>query len=385
MRRLFLLFFAFLILPSTDAQTEQSPIIALTEGAIYALDTETGESQMLVPAPSAYRFMREILYQPITVFSQNWLSPDGQFLAYAMTYPSYPAQEISEASEFTQRLFLLDLENRSFPISLNLDASLNYSVKSVAWSQDSALLYVLILGGKREAPQWSLILIERGNWAQQISIPLDPLAYATGRSIFATENAVVVMDKGLQTPSNQFRLFNNAGEEIQDFIVDWTISPDVNLYLNTPFTPLLIEEQTTYGFVDMNGNYLLYQADFSTGEISEAEFGYPAMLSRSAIDTSLRLFPFFYTGDSTRLLIFDRADTYMGEIGSLSVYAYPMSSESIGSTFALSPDWQQLAYLQDNQLMLWENGESRSLDFTATIIVWASPIYMPFSPDYFRG
>jgi hypothetical protein len=385
MRRLFLLFFAFFILPSTDAQTEQAPIIALSEGAIYALDNETGESEMLVPAPSAYQFMREILYQPITVFSQNWLSPDGQFLAYAMTYPSNPAQEISEDSEFTQRLFLLDLENRSFPISLNLDASLNYSVKSVAWSQDSALLYVLILGGKREAPQWSLIIIERENWTQQMSILLDPLAYATGRSIFATENAVVVMDKGLQTPSHQFRVFNQQGEAIQDFIVDWTISPDVNIYLNTPFMPIEIDGETRYGYVHMFGNYLLYQVDFSTGESSEAEFGYPAMLSRNAVDSSLRLFPTFYSGDSMGLLIFDSEDNYIGELEALRAFAYLMSGESIGSTFALSPDGQKLAFLQDNQLMLWENGESRSLDFSADIIVWASPIYMPFSPDYFRG
>jgi hypothetical protein len=385
MRRLFLLCFVFLLVPSSYAQAERSPLIALSEGAIYALDAETGESEMLVPAPSAYRFMREILYQPITVFSQNWLSPDGQFLAYAMTYPSNPAQEISEDSEFTQRLFLLDLENPRFPMSLNLDASLNYSVKSVAWSQDSALLYVLILGGKREAPQWSLIIIERDNWTQQISIPLDSLAYATGRSIFATENAVVVMDKGLQSPRNQFRLFNQQGEAIQDFIVDWTISPDVNLYLNTPFMPIEIDGETRYGYVHMFGNYLLYQTDFNTGESSEAEFGYPAMLSRNAVDSSLRLFATFYSGDSMGLLIFDSEDNYIGELESLRAFAYPMSGESIGSTFALSPDGQQLAYLQDNQLMLWENGESRSLDFSADIIVWASPIYMPFSPDYFRG
>jgi hypothetical protein len=322
---------------------------------------------------------------PITVFSQNWLSPDGRFLVYAMSYPTNPDEEINEDSEFTQRFFLLDVENPRFPISLTFEASLSYLVKSVAWSQDSRLLYVLMVGSNGEESQWALILIERDNWTQQISIPLDSLAYATGRSIFATENGVVVMDRGFQSPVYQFRLFDNAGEAIQELTVDWTLSPDVNLYVNTPFTPLVIEGQTRYGFVNMYGNYLLYQADLNTGEISEANFGYPAMLSRSAIDSSLRLFPFFFTGDSTGLLIFDSEDTYMGEIESLRVYAYPISGESIGSTFALSPDGQSLAYLQDNQVMLWENGESRSLDFTADILVWAAPIYMPFSPDYFRG
>src|SRR5262245_25182826 len=126
MRRLFLLcFFALSILP-THAQTEQSPIIAISEGAIYALDAETGEAELLVPAPNAYEAMRELVYQPITVSSSEWLSPDGQYLAYTMLYPSNPDEEIDENSGFVQHLFLLDLENPNRPISLSFGAETPY-------------------------------------------------------------------------------------------------------------------------------------------------------------------------------------------------------------------------------------------------------------------
>src|SRR5689334_13866035 len=105
MRRFFFLLclLAFFSL-SNHAQTEQRPLLALHDGAIYAIDVATGESEMLVPAPSAYEAMLEFVW-PITIFSENWLSPDGQFLTYAMTYPVKPAEEISENSDFIQRFF----------------------------------------------------------------------------------------------------------------------------------------------------------------------------------------------------------------------------------------------------------------------------------------
>jgi hypothetical protein len=372
-------FLALFALPKTQAQAEPVPVIAVSEGAIYAINAGDGSAEMLVPAPHAYDEMLEFVYRPITLTSAEWLSPDGRYLAYRVLFPTNPDEEIDDNTDFTQRLFLLDFENPNRPISLSFAAERS-NIESVAWSFDSSLLYVLVND--------SLRIIERDNWTAEITVDVGDAHSSQNpvlsRRVFATESGVVMADGGDYSVEIDFTLFDNEGNQLNYFVVDYTLSPDVNLFLNTPFTPIEPDGKVQYPFTDFYGQ-LLFVTDFATGESSEGDYSRPAMLSRNAIDSSLRLFPSLYSGDYMILTIIDSEDNYLDDIVEVSAYAYGVSGYGIGSTFALSPDGQQLAYLEDENLMLWENGEARSLDFAASVIVWSAPIYLPFSPDYFRG
>lgn len=386
MRQLFLILSLILLLVSSQAhaQTNHTPIIALNEGAIYAVNPLDGSAEILVPAPNAYAESREFSHDPVTVFSAEWLSPDGQYLAYRMLYPLNPAEPIDENTSFTQRLFILDLAKRTFPASLNLGINAPYIIESLTWSLDGNLLYVLVQADN----QWFLAIIERETWELQSTVNLASLDRVKSRRIYATENGLIMLDRGIQSLIYQFTRLDSAGLELNSFEIDWTISDAVNLYVNTPFTPLLVDGVMTYAFVDMRSGELLYTVDFATGEVSEFESGYfTGMISPWNPSNSLRISAGTFSGDGLELYIRDAESHYLGGSSYINAYAFGILGDSIGSTFAISPDGQSVVYLEDDVVMtLWENGESRILDFEARVVVWAAPSYVPvYDPAYLRG
>lgn len=381
MRQLFVLLCLLLVLSQSHAQ-EESPIIALHEGAIYAVNPEDGSAEILVPAPNAYEETREFSYDPVTVFSAEWLSPDGQYLAYRMLYPLEPSEPIDESTGFTQRLFILDLLNGGFPESISLVANEATFIQSVAWSLDGSLLYVLVNN--------TVKIIERDNWTNQATVELGDgnrsQAPVIGRQVFATENGFVVADTGEYELAIEFTVFDFEGNEQNFFKIDWSLSENINLYVNTPFTPLVVDGSVGYAFVDTYGQ-ILYLADFATGEAVEFDSGYfTGMVSRTNPEDSLIITAGYYYGDGLALIIRDNENNYLGETENIRAYAFGILGDSMGSTFAFSPDGQSIAYLEDEGVRIWEDGESRSLDFSADVVVWASPLYVPvYDPDYFRG
>lgn len=65
-RLLIMLCLSLFVLPfsTTRAQDQQSPILALHEGAIYAVSPIDGSAQTLVAAPDNYQALREELSTP---------------------------------------------------------------------------------------------------------------------------------------------------------------------------------------------------------------------------------------------------------------------------------------------------------------------------------
>jgi hypothetical protein len=386
---IYLCFLTFIV-GSAQAQDELPPIIALNEGGIYTVSVD-GHAEMLVAPPENYQAIRETRSDPVTLFSAEWLSPDGQYLVYRVKQPIDPLAPINENTAYTDSLFLLDLQNGSVPQALELKAAANYAVGSVAWSPDGAFLYIVILAFNpgNDTSAWALEILERDDWTRQLHIDLNAPDYAMARRIFATETGVVVWDRGVQSPVYAFTLFDSSGEQINQFEVDWNVSPDVNLYINTPFTPLAMADIVRFALTHNFTGEILFQVDFATGEVSAFNHSHlSGMVSGSAPDSSIRLSPVFFSGDNLGLYIRDIENNYLGDIEHVKAHAFFVLGDYMGMQFSLAPDGQMLAYLQgDNQaLMLWENGEIRDLDFTAEVVVWSAPLYVPIhDPNYFRG
>jgi hypothetical protein len=382
MRQLIILLCLSLFLSQSNAQSEETPIIALHEGAIYAVKPSDGSAEILVPASSAYGEV----YEPASFFSAEWLSPDGQYLAYRMTYPVNPAEPVSETSNRTHRLFILDLQTGTFPHPISLGAFPSYDIDSVAWSPDGNFLYVLIaISGEEEILQ--LVIIEREQWQNQIVIPVEPSDDAPKRSIFAIEDTFVLQERGWMAGANIMTAFDNEGEVVKRFELSNDYGYWLDFFISTPFTPLFVDGQSEYSLIDYSSNEILYQIELLTGEVSEFPDGYvPAMVSRTNPETSLRVSLEYENESPNQLYIRDTEANYLGSSNPLRYQAFGPEGDSMGSTFALSPDGQSLAWLEDNELILWQDGGTRGLGFSADVIAWASPLYIPvYDPEYFGG
>lgn len=384
--RLFWIIISFILVsaPPIHAQDDAPPLIILDKGGIYAVSSR--RSTALVEAPENYDEFVETHYERPTLFSAEWLSPDGQYLAYT-TFARDPQRPERVAMEnLSSALYLLDLHNGGKPIPVRLSQNGIYAIKSVVWSADGAMLYVLA-HPSRSAPS-VLMFVARDAWDDlpaAVTLPIPDYAFA--RRLIPAPQGVVVQDNGLTLPEYRFWWFETPDSVPVTYTVDYTISPDVNLYVNTPFTPLWIEDELRYGLVNMFSGELLYTVDLTTGAVSPPDdFGnLTALVSGLAPDDSLRVSTGMYS-DFTLLILYDPENTNLGSVDRVRSYAFGIFGDSIGSTFALSPDGQTLAYLQDGEIYLWQAGESAPLDISAQVIAWSPVQHIAmYYPAYFIG
>lgn len=383
--RWFLIVFCLLLLivPVVNAQNESPPIIVLNAGGIYAVSPLDGSVETLVEPPLDYADIREQALDPVTVFSAEWMSPDGQYLAYRRVRGDALSVMLANEVSPPHALFVLDVENGGDPVQLDLQdggqTRINTYIESVAWSDDGSRLYVAVIIADLATDErvWSLVYYERDVWDEPIFLPLPDTGYAMTRQILPATDGMVILDRGIQSPVFEFWLYDEAGEEVNNFTVDWNLSPDINFYINTPFNPLLVEETLYYGLVMQASDILLFQVDFASGEATELDFGYhPAMVSATSMDTSLRIWAGFYSGDNLSLVIFDADGNYLDETGGIRAYAFGIAGDNVGSTFALAPDGQTIAYLVSGELTLWQDGTTTTLPVTAEALAWGPRLYI---------
>lgn len=378
--------------PAAAAQTDSPPILALNAGGIYAVSPADGSVQTLVAPPADYDALHEQTHDPVTVFTAEGLSPDGQHLAFRTLRRNAPTEAETDEVGTTHALFVLDVQNGGDPIPVTLvdsdQARSTVYIESLAWSADGTRLYAAILtSGETSEAQESLVYVERGVWDNPVAVAIPKPGYAMARHIFATNDGIVVMDRGIQSPRYVFTLFDPDGQQVNHFEVDWNVSPEVNLYINTLFTPLLVDDTVRFGLVAQRTNELVFQIDFASGDVMPFDSGYfPGMISASAPDTSLRASAGYYDGDTIALFIRDEQNRYVGETGFFHAYAFGISGDSTGSTFTLSPDGQAIAYLENGALMLWQNGTATPLGFTAEALAWGPTRNIPvYDPMFLAG
>ncbi len=369
MRRLLIALSILLLSVSSSgasAQAELPPLLILNDGGIYAISPQDGAILETIAA-----------VDPANYFSAEWISPDGEILAYSTRGGSAPV--------FTHTLFLLNLIEGGDPITLTLtdDDDVNVQVDSVAWSSDSMYLYALITTQtpRQSEPDWAIAVFQRDQWDTPNLIPLDPpAAPRIFRSMFAAGDAAVVLDWSIRDASHEFKTYSPGGELLNTFSVTGDLSPDINLYANTTqLNPLMIDGSARYVFGNlMMANMLVYQADLMTGEISEMEMGYfSALISRTAPEASLRVSLINLDGQFGELSIRDADAVYLDYVQGVPQFAYGIQGDSRGSTFTLSPDGQALAFLREGMVNVWRDGVLTSLDVSAEVIAWQSPLIVP--------
>jgi hypothetical protein len=394
MRWLLVMFCLFmLVVPVAHAQTDLPPILALYAGGIYAVSPVDGSVQTLVAPPADYEVSHDETRAPVTVFSAEWLSPDGQYLAFRAMRSDAPAEAQASGGVIPHALYVLDVQHGGDPLPatlLNDPAGTYAHVESVAWSADGARLYAAIVTfdtASTEQLGWSLVYVERGAWDHPVAVPIPDLEHAMARRIFAAGDGMVVMDRGIQSPRYVFTLLDPAGQQVSHFELHRNVPPGVNLYVNTPFTSLRVDDTLRFGLVNMWTGELAGQVDFVTGDVTPFDRGYfPGMVSDSAPDSSLRVLAGYYSGDLISLLIRDDSNGTVGETDIFRAFAFGILGHTIGSTFALSPDGQALAYLDDGALMFWHDGTATALDFTAEALAWGSARYIAiYDPEYLAG
>lgn len=366
MRVFCLLAVCLLLALPTLAQDEIAPIIVLNEGGIYAVSPDDGSTQALVAAPEEYAALRQETGDPVRVFSADWLSPDGQLLVYRTLLP-----------EMRHTLTVLDIASGAGTTVALPEPSY---VESVAWSPDGARLAVVGQDiRENQAAGWWLNVFERDAWdSAVVTARLTSPDYAMSRRVFMTPDGIVLYDHGIQSPRIMLNVLDEAGETRHQIDLDTARLPELNLYLNTPLNPLLVDNQYQFGLTRQSTDELAFVASFDTGDITEYDFGYfPALVSALAPDTSLRVSYSQNNGDNTLLLIRDANGDYVGDIDGVRTYAFGIANDNAGSTHVVSPDGQTLAWLDGDQLMLWRDGESQPLGVTAQALAWALPLYVP--------
>ncbi|MEZ4672091.1 MAG: hypothetical protein R3E39_29650 [Anaerolineae bacterium] len=364
----------FALLPA-NAQEAPTPIIAVKDGSIYAFSPANDSAEPLLSAPDHYAEIAENNRKPVVLTSAEWLSPDGRYLAYRVIVPTNSAIAITPTSRFTQALFVLDLHDPKSSVSINLGTD-ETTIESVAWSLDNTRLYVLA--------NHTLNILARDDWALQTSVdvggPHPSQAPVISRRIFASDAGVVLVDAtdGRQPIGINFTVFDADGGQVTAFQADWNSTPGTTFY--SPFEPLEVDGIVQYGFVD-NYNTLVYLGSFAPATVNAVEDfnrGYATigMVSRNAPETSLQVTVFGYE-TTFDLSVRDAQGSWLADIPQLRAFAYGgYSGDHFGTRFALSPDGQTLAYLSDKGLAIWHEGESRTLDFTADVIIWSPPQYV---------
>lgn len=368
----------------TFAQAEgETPIYFLQDGGIYAVYPSDGAVETWVEPASNHAAVFEEVFQQSLLFSAEWLSPDGAYLAYTTFARDEADPEAIDTSALSAELYVLDLSTgESLPVTLTDDTLT--SIPSLAWSPDGASLYVIGTQGAAD----TLFIVEREAWdAEPTSTELPAVGYAMARRVFAADQGIVIEDRGLQSPSYTFFYYDQAGSQVNEYTVDWNVSPDVNLYINTPFTPLLVDDSLRYGLVSMMDE-LIFTVDLASGAVEPMpDYGYiPALISGLEPDASLRVSTSMYTGDYTALILRDLDNNIVGSVDYVPGYAFGIPGDSVGSTFALSPDGQRLAYLQDGTINVWQDGESMPLGVSAQVIAWSPLVYTTVhDPAFFAG
>jgi hypothetical protein len=373
-----------------------APIYVLNGGGIYAVSPIDGRVETLVAAPTNYADFFSEYQEPTAIFDADWLSPDGQYLAYR-TYardPQHPDQV--EMNPRRAEVHVVDVRAGGAPINVPLFEAGASEISDLAWSADGQALYVAALDAGLSGEY--LLKVERGAWAvpsQTARVPLQP--DATGRHVYATDFGAVIMDFALQSPHYDFVYQNFETGDQRSYQVDYDLSPDVNLSINTPFTPLVIDERLRYGLVNWLTGELLYSVDLETGEVTPmSDHSYfPGMLANAPQAESLHVSSFQFNGVTTELMLRDADSNIVGTIDDVYVYGFGMQGDGSGSAFALSPDGQSLAYLSGvrdvehqnhPQIMIWHDGEVTPLNVVADALAWG-PVYYAtvFDPAWLAG
>ncbi len=374
------------------AQAELPPLLILNDGGIYAISPEDGTIlETLVAPPENYTALADATYEPVTLFSAEWMSPDGEFLAYRVMSERDPIQAGGDPV-YTQRFFLLNLLEGGDPIPVTLadENAYRVTVESVAWSNDGVNLYVLVTSQtpRQNDPVWALLIFEREQWQTPLEVPLDAPDYAMGRSIFATDEGAAVWDRGLQSPRYAITNYDTAGEVVSLVEVNADMSPDVNLYINPPVNPLVIDGVTRFGLIHQMWGSLHYQIDLSTGAVTQSEYNYfPALISRFAPDSSVRVSFAMSDGDYASALLRAGDDELPFDyLERVKLHAFGIAGDSQGSTFTLSPDGQVFAYLENGMVVLRRNEASTLLNVAAQVIAWQSPLFtLVYDPAWLAG
>lgn len=389
MRRLLIALSILLLSVSSSgasAQAELPPLLILNDGGIYAISPQDGAIvETLVAPPEDYEALNAAAADPVNYFSAEWISPDGQLLAYRTLGGGEPLQAGGDPV-FTHNLALLHLNEGGDPIMLTLtdDEEVSVEFDSVAWSNDGAYLYVLIATRtpRQSDPDWTVVVFQRDQWDTPNLIPLEPTEGTwVFRNIFAAEeNAFVVFDWSVRDGSHAFTMYSPSGEMLNTFSVTNSLSPDVNMYTNaTQLNPLVIEGSTRYGFSNiLLGDMLLYQADLMTGEISEMEAGYfSSLVSLAAPDTSIHVSLINFDGEIGGLNIHDAEGTLLEYVEGVRLVAYGVQGNTWGSTFTVSPDGHAVAFLREGTVNIWRDGVLTALNVNARVIAWQAPLVVP--------
>ena len=378
--RLTLCLFAAFIIGRAAAQADEPPLLALHEGGIYAVSPFSGEATALVPAPENIAELRELTHDPVTLFSADWLSPDGSTLVYRTLAADALARARADAYAPDHALYALDLHtNAATEIALPQHYRADVTVQSLAWSADGTRLAVVLFSRPLVGEAgWSLAVYASDSWESLLTVPLPEPAYATSRRIVAGGDSFTLVDTGIQGPHVTFTRLDADGKPAESIEIDDTISPDVNLYILAPFNPLRDGETWRYGLNRQLTGDLFTAVDLATGALVPYDSAtFPALVSSLAPETSLRVSAVYYDGDMIGLLLRNAETRMIGDTPIIKAYSFGISGDSDGSTFALSPDGQSLAFLESGALRLWTDGEVTPLDFSADALAWAPPRYVP--------
>lgn len=368
------------VFSSASAQEVAPPLLVLRHDSIDAVSLETGEITQLVPPPNGAVALRNHTHKPSTLFSAEWLSPDGRYLLYRTVAADALARVQTGTYRENHALYVVDVQTGdSVEIVFPEHESQDIRIESVAWTGDGTQLGVTFYAGDRanaDSRRPLLAVYARETWERTRVTALPAPAHATVRRLIPAGDTFVLVERGVQGPHITFMRLGADGEVAPLAAVDVSAVPDVNLYILAPFNPLQDGTAWAYGLNRQLTGELSAGVDLETGELKPFENGlFPAMVSALAPDTSLRLTAGYFDGDQIGLMVRDADDKHIDDLPIFQAYAFGISADNNGSTFALAPDGQTVAFVQNDALMLWHDGELNATGVDAEALVWAPPRY----------
>jgi hypothetical protein len=382
------------------AQSNESPIIALSNNNIYAVSPIDGEAHLLLErsatkdeALANADIGVDLYFSPI--------SPDNTKFAYtAPLYevldPAFESKLADIANISPTDLTLVDIATGELTPITDQAAHITDAIEhdklttfnDMTWSIDGQRLYFVShqQSMHNRVPQTTIEYYDVEAGTRQVLTKVQ--SQGNVMHLYSVEQGIVLMDGDINRGSFTFTLYNPDGEVINSFDFNLSQTMDCPNGLTFGINPVLSNNAYHYGYYTLDtGHPIPTLLDVETGNSTPLDYTQlPAFMSHTNRETSLRVV-------YTNMCYVDESDVWtVTDAEGLHMTSMPLTDLSSTFRMALSPQGETIAYIKPTErpfyepspiVVMDENG-SHELDFEATEIIWGATDFT-FAPIIYRG
>jgi hypothetical protein len=383
------------------AQSDENPIIALSNNNIYAVSPSDGQARLLVERSAT---KDEALYEISTSIGKSLLlsaiSPDNTKFAYAaplyeLLDPAFESKLPDILKAHPNDLTLVDIATGELTPITDQANNLSDAVEhdklirfgDMTWSLDSKRLYFVSYQKSmhNRVPQTTIEYYDLEVGERRPFAKIDSQDDVAG--LYIVKEGILVVHGYRNAGDFTFTLYDPEGEILKETrmaiggMMDCTNSNMINM------NPVYSEESYYFGYFSPEMDYSPAMFDAASGEsIPLDDTMLPSLISHADPENSLRIV-------YANMCYEDDRDIWVAT-NTKNVEVSWISLSGIDQTFemALSPDGQTVAMIKPTErgyydsapIVVIDSNGSRELNFNANQIIWGATDFT-FAPIIYRG